>query len=66
MPMTRLVNALLAYGIERVEQGVENVREPPPSGSPRTQRKKEKPSMANPTAREQLLERLLRDCVLAL
>ena len=35
MPMTRLVNALLAHGIERLEQGVENVSEPPAGGSPK-------------------------------
>ena len=29
MPMTRLVNALLAHGLTRLEQGVENVSDPP-------------------------------------
>jgi hypothetical protein len=29
MPMTRLVNALLAHALVRLEQGVENVSEPP-------------------------------------
>jgi len=29
MPMTRLVNALLAHGLARLEQGVEHVSEPP-------------------------------------
>jgi hypothetical protein len=29
MPMTRLVNALLAHGFARLEQGVENVSDPP-------------------------------------
>ena len=29
MPMTRLVNALLAHGLVRLEQGVENVSDPP-------------------------------------
>lgn len=28
MPMTRLVNALLAHALVRLEQGVENVSEP--------------------------------------
>ena len=28
MPMTRLVNALLAHGLTRLEQGVENVSDP--------------------------------------
>ena len=40
MPMTRLVNALLMHGIERMEQGVENVKEPPVGGSPRKPRTK--------------------------
>jgi len=29
MPMTRLVNALLAHGLTRLEQGVEHVSDPP-------------------------------------
>jgi hypothetical protein len=29
MPMTRLINALLAHGLARLEQGVENVSDPP-------------------------------------
>jgi hypothetical protein len=29
MPMTRLVNALLAQALTRLEEGVESVREPP-------------------------------------
>jgi hypothetical protein len=29
MPMTRLVNALLAHALARLEQGVENVSDPP-------------------------------------
>ena len=29
MPMTRLINALLAHALVRLEQGVENVSEPP-------------------------------------
>ena len=29
MPMTRLVNALLAHAIQRLEQGAEYVSEPP-------------------------------------
>lgn len=40
MPMTRLVNALLAHGIERLEQGVEQISEPPAGGSSRKQRVK--------------------------
>ena len=40
MPMTSLVNALLTHGIERVEQGIENVSEPPASEYPRKQRAK--------------------------
>jgi len=35
MPMTRLVNALLAHGLLRLEQGVENVTEPPAQTSRR-------------------------------
>ena len=42
MPMTRVVNALLAHGIARVEEGVENITEPPAGGFRRTQRKKRK------------------------
>jgi hypothetical protein len=37
MPMTRLLNALLAHALVRLEQGVENVHE---SGTPRYQRKR--------------------------
>lgn len=40
MPMTRLVNALLTHGIERLEQGVEHVSELPAGSSPRTKRTK--------------------------
>jgi hypothetical protein len=29
MPMTRLVNALLAHALVRLEQGAEHVRDPP-------------------------------------
>ena len=29
IPMTRLVNVLLAHGLTRLEQGVENVSDPP-------------------------------------
>jgi hypothetical protein len=29
IPMTRLVNALVAHGLTRLEQGVENVSDPP-------------------------------------
>ena len=35
VPMSRLVNALLAYSIERLAQGAEYVSEPPARGSPR-------------------------------
>jgi len=44
IPMTRLVNALLAHGLTRLEQGVENVSDP--SATPyrrRTRRTKEHP-----------------------
>ena len=40
--MTRLVNELLAHGIERLEQGTEYVSEPPARGSPRKKRKKQR------------------------
>ena len=40
MPMTRLVNALLAHGLTRLEQGVENVNDPPAT----TYRRQEKRS----------------------
>jgi hypothetical protein len=35
VPMTRLINALLAQALARLEQGVENVRDPPADGYPR-------------------------------
>jgi hypothetical protein len=42
MPMTRLINALLAHGLTRLEQGVENVSDPPATTSRRrTRRPKE-------------------------
>ena len=37
MPMTRLVNALLAHALVRLEQGVEHVHE---SAAPRSHRKR--------------------------
>ena len=41
IPMTRLVNRLLAHGLTRLEQGVENVNEPVVNDYPRkTQRTK--------------------------
>lgn len=49
IPMTRLVNALLAHGIERIEQGVEHVREPPAGGSSRTQRAKRRAQNGKPS-----------------
>ncbi len=48
MPMTRLVNALLTHGIERLEQGLENVSEPPAGGSPRKQCVKRKAQYGRP------------------
>jgi hypothetical protein len=42
MPMTRLVNVLLAHGLTRLEQGVEHVNELPARGSPRKKRKKQR------------------------
>ena len=48
MPMTRLVNALLLHGMERLAQGVENVSEPPRGGSPRKQRKKPRAQHGKP------------------
>ena len=48
MPMTRLVNALLMHGIERVEQGVENVKEPPDGSSPRKQHTKRRGQYGRP------------------
>ena len=42
IPMTRLVNELLAHGIERLAQGAEYVSEPPARGSPRKKRKKQR------------------------
>ena len=43
MPMTRLLNTLLAHAIERLEQGVENVHE---SVAPRYQSKRRQTSVA--------------------
>ena len=43
MPMTRLVNALLAHALVRLEQGVENVHE---SAAPRSQSKRRQKSVA--------------------
>ena len=39
MPMTRLLNALLAHALVRLEQGVENVSDPP-GGSYRRRRRR--------------------------
>ena len=42
MPMTRLINALLAHAFTRLEQGVEHVSEPPARAyRRRTRRSKE-------------------------
>jgi hypothetical protein len=42
MPMTRLVNALLAHGFARLAQGAENVSDPPATAyRRRTRRPKE-------------------------
>ena len=48
MPMTRLINALLAHALVRLEQGVENVSEPPASDSPRKKRKKPRAQYGKP------------------
>lgn len=40
LPMTRLVNRLLEHGIERLEQGVENVSKPAVHDHQSKQRKK--------------------------
>ena len=42
MPMTRLVNALLAHALARLERGVEDVSAQPARGSPRKKRKKQR------------------------
>jgi hypothetical protein len=39
MPMTRLVNALLAHALARLEQGVEQVSEPPAGAYRRRKRR---------------------------
>jgi hypothetical protein len=39
MPMTRLVNALLAHGLTRLEQGGENVSGPPAGAYRRRKRR---------------------------
>ena len=42
IPMTRLVNTLLAHGLTRLEEGVENVSDPPaPTYRRRTRRPQE-------------------------
>ena len=67
VPMTHLVHALLAHGIERLEQGVENVSEPPAGGYPRKQRKKRRAQYGkNQSERVEILEGHLGDCVFAL
>src|SRR5262245_51320317 len=66
IPMTHLINALLAHAIERLEEGVEYVSVQPARGSPRKQRKKQRRGMENESTRVALLEGLLGDCVLAL
>ena len=39
MPMTRLVNALIAHALVRLEQGVEQVSEPPATTSRRQEKR---------------------------
>ena len=39
MPMTRLINALLAHELARLEQGVESVSEPPAGAYRRRKRR---------------------------
>ena len=48
IPMTRLVNALLAHALIRLEQGGENVNDPPVGGDPRKQRKKRRARYGRP------------------
>ena len=48
MPMTRLVNALLAHALVRLEQGVENVSEPPAVSYRQKKRKKRRAQYGKP------------------
>ena len=48
MPMTRLVNALLAHGIARVEQGIEKVNDILADEYPRKKRTKRRAQYGKP------------------
>jgi hypothetical protein len=48
IPMTRLVNALLAHAIERLEQGAEYVSESPSGGYPKKKQKKRRAHYGRP------------------
>jgi len=41
MPMTRLVNVLLAHGLTRLEQGIEHVSDPPATTDRRRKKRSE-------------------------
>jgi hypothetical protein len=48
VPMTHLLNTLLARALVRLEQGVENVSEPPSGGYPRKQRNQRRSQYGKP------------------
>ena len=48
MPMTRLVNALLSHALARLEQGVENVSDPPAGDYPVKKRTKRRAQYGKP------------------
>jgi hypothetical protein len=49
MPMTRLVNALLAHALVRLEQGAESISERPESGLSAKKRKRRRAQYGTPT-----------------
>ena len=57
MPMTRLVNALLAHALVRLEQGAEYVSEPPTCRAPSKKRKKPRAQYGTPTRSQPKLHR---------